>query len=160
MAQGRQSPSHYFKSAQLSVTGCMCNEGHPVQVLHCIVPPCDVDREGKRRAVSVGFASSTTAVSVLALVALNTSLHIILVTVQSRLSWDQGTHGYLEPAPGLLSRELSKWELLSGSLRFCQRCGIFSLSSCSPSPTTSLSHLLSQFSAVTLKPMVSTQALS
>ena len=43
------------------VTGCMCNDGHPVQVLHCIVPPCDVDREGKRRAVSVGFASSTTA---------------------------------------------------------------------------------------------------
>ena len=43
------------------VTGCMCNEGDPVQVLHCIVPPCDVDREGKRRAVSVGFASSTTA---------------------------------------------------------------------------------------------------
>ena len=61
MAQGRQSPSHYFKSAQLSVTGCMCNEGHPVQVLHCIVPPCQVDREGKCRAVSVGFASSTTA---------------------------------------------------------------------------------------------------
>ena len=46
-------------------------------------------------------------VSVLALVALNTSLHIILVTVQAGLSWDQGTHGYLEAAPGLLSRELS-----------------------------------------------------
>ena len=54
MAQGRQTPSHNFKSAQLCITD-------PVQVLHCIVPPCDVDREGKRRAVSVGFASSTTA---------------------------------------------------------------------------------------------------
>ena len=61
MAQGRQTPSHNFKSAQLYITGRMCNEGDPVQVLHCIVPPCDVDREGKRRAVSVGFASSTTA---------------------------------------------------------------------------------------------------
>ena len=39
----------------------MCNEGHPVQLLHCIVPTRDVDREGKCRAVSVGFASSTTA---------------------------------------------------------------------------------------------------
>ena len=49
------------KSAKLSITGCMCNEGYPVQVLHCTAAPCDVDREGKRRAVSVGFASSTTA---------------------------------------------------------------------------------------------------
>ena len=39
----------------------MCNEGYPVQVLHCIVPTRDVYREGKCRAVSVGFASSTTA---------------------------------------------------------------------------------------------------
>ena len=96
--------------------------------------------------------------SVLALVALNTSLHIILVTVQSRLSWDEGTHGYLEPAPGLLSKELSKCELLSGSLRFCHlKCGIFPFCSSSPSLTTFLSHLLSQFSAVILKLMVSTQ---
>ena len=51
----------YLKSAELSITGCRCNEGHPVQLLHCIVPTRDVDREGKRRAVSVGFASSTTA---------------------------------------------------------------------------------------------------